>query len=197
MRQVLIIAAILFFSMNAPGQLGGKVLQIPNSNTQEESKTDTIIKVFYVNKNVSERKPAIYLNGQFVNENNIKTINPKIIENLRVESQNIMIGNKNYYGQIFINTKSNYKLHFISLTDLKLKYTNLKKNSTIFMIDNELINDNYDNFLVDENNILKISVEKIVNREEKLKFNFVKIWTRTEKNIRESNEIRIRGIEEI
>jgi hypothetical protein len=198
MKQVLIIAAGFFFSMNTFGQIRDiKVPQVINSSTKVESKPDTIIKVSYVNKDVSERNPAYYLNGQLVNENILKTINPKIIEDFRVEKQDILIENKKYYGQIFINTKSDYNLQLISLTDLKLKYTDLKNSSTIFMIDNEIISDNYDSFLVDENYILRISVEKIDNRKERVKFNLVKIWTRTEENIRKSKEIRIRGIEEI
>ncbi len=198
MRQVLIISAVFFFSLNAFGQIRNiKVPQVINSSTKVESKPDTIIKVSYVNKDVSEREPVYYLNGQLVNENILKTINPKIIEDIRIEKQNITVENKKYYGQIFINTKSNYKLQLISLTDLKLKYTDLHRTSTIFMIDNEIIDDNYDNILVDENFILKISVEKIENRKERLKFNLVKIWTRTEENIRKSKEIRIRGIKEI
>ena len=200
MRQVFIIVAGFFFSVNTLGQIKDiKVPQVINTstNTKVDSKPDTIIKVSYVNKVISDKKPAFYLNGKFMDESIMKTMNFKYIEDLRIERQDIMVENKKFYGQTFIKTKSNYKVQPISLTDLKLKHTDLKNTSTIFMIDNEIINENYDNFLVDENNILSISVEKIENRNDRLKFNLVKIWTRTEENIRKSKEIIIRGNEEI
>jgi hypothetical protein len=125
MRQILILAALfLLFSPDASGQNRNlKVPRVANSGTKTESVSDTIIKVTYVNKDISEREPAYYLNGQLVFENILKTINPKIIEDIRVE--------------------------------------------------------------------------KIENSKERLKFDLVRIWTRTEENIRKSKEIRIRGIEEI
>ena len=197
MRQVLIITTGFLFSLTTLGQIRDiKVPLVINSSTRVESKPDSILKVSYINNNIPEREPAYYLNGQLVNIN-LRTINPKIIEDVRVEKQDITIENKKYYGQIFINIKSDYNLQLISLTDLTLKHTDLKNTSTIFMIDNEIINENYDVCLVDESNILSISVEKIDNRKENLKFHLVKIWTRTEENIRKSKEIRIRGIEEI
>jgi hypothetical protein len=63
------------------------------------------------------------------------------------------------------------------------------------MIDNEIINGNYDKCIVDENYLLRISIEKIKNRKEKLHFNLIQILTMTEENIRKSKEIRIRGLQ--
>jgi hypothetical protein len=63
------------------------------------------------------------------------------------------------------------------------------------MIDNEIINGDYDKCLVDENYLLRISIEKIENRKEKLHFNLIQILTKTEENIRKSKEIRIRGLQ--
>ena len=83
----------------------------------------------------------------------------------------------------------------ISLNDLKSKYTNLKNTPTIFMIDNEIINGDYDKYIVDENYLLRISIETIENRKEKLHFNLIQILTKTEENIRKSKEIIIRGLQ--
>ena len=77
-----------------------------------------------------------------------------------------------------------------------MKYTSIKENSTIFKIDNEIINADYDNYVIDENYILKINVEKFENSEEKLKFNIVNLITKTEENIKKSKEIIIRGKDE-
>jgi hypothetical protein len=61
------------------------------------------------------------------------------------------------------------------------------------MIDNEIINGDYDKCIVDENYLLRISIEKVENRKEKLHFNLIQILTKSEENIKKSKEIRIRG----
>jgi hypothetical protein len=194
MRLILIIA-ITFFALNAFGQINNlKMPQVSGLTDQTKTQNDTTIKVTY-NNNDLERSLAFYLNGQFVPEAILKTINSDFIENIRVEKQDTEVGTQKYYGQIFITTNGDYRPKLISLSDLKLKYTNLRKASTIFMIDNEIINNNYDRYMVDENFILKISIEKVENKEERLKYNLVKIFTKTEENIRKSKEIRIRGIQ--
>ena len=198
MRQVLIIALVFFYFLDSSGQIRDiKVPQVKNSGTIIVSEPGAGIKVTNTDNNVYVSKPAYYLNGELVNEYTLRTLNPAIIEDIRIEKQNITIEKDKYYGQIFVKTKSDYNLQLISLTDLKLKYTDLKKGFAIFMIDNEIINSNSENLLVDENNILSISIEKIENWNERHKINVVKILTRTEENIRKSKEIIIRGGEEI
>jgi hypothetical protein len=195
MRQILIISAA-FFTLNAFGQIKNiKVPEVKNLSSQAILQNDTSLKVTYVNKNVSDKSPAYYLNGQLADESILNTLNPNSIKDIRIEEQELVEGTKKFYGQIFIATKDNYELKLISLTDLKIKYTELKKGSTFFMIDNEIINDDYDKYLVDENYIFRIFVEKIENKKERLKFNLVRIMTKTEENIRKSKEIRIRGTE--
>jgi hypothetical protein len=195
MRQNLIIT-MAFFTLNAYGQIKNlKVPQVKNTNTQFVSQNDTVLKVVYVNSHDSERSPAYYLNGQFVNETILKTINPNAIDNIRVEKQEIKVETQKYYGQIFINTKGDYRPILISLNDIKSKYTNLKNTPTIFMIDNEIINGDYDKCIVDENYLLRISIEKIENRKEKLHFNLIQILTKTEENIKKSKEIKIRSLQ--
>jgi len=195
MKQILIVA-MAFFILNAFGQIKNlKVPLVKSTNTQIVSQNDTVLKVFWIRSNDSERSPAYYLNGQFVNETIMKTLNPNVIENIIVEKQEIKVETQKYYEQIFINTKRDYSPKLISLNDLKSKYTNLKNAPTIFMIDNEIINGNYDKCIVDENYLLRISIEKIENRKEKLHFNLIQILTMTEENIRKSKEIRIRGLQ--
>lgn len=196
MSRIIIITAA-FFTLNAFGQIKNiKVPEVKNTNPQEISQSDTVLKVEMGYKNVSEKSPAYYLNGQFKNESFLKTLNPNAIKDIWVEKREIVEGNKKYYGQVFIATKDNYEVMLISLNDLKLKYTDLKKDPVVFMIDNEIINDDYDKYLVDENYIFRIFVEKIENKKERLRFNLIRILTKTEENIRKSKEIRIRGIED-
>jgi len=115
MRQILIIT-MAFFTLNANGQIKNlKVPQVKNTNTQFVSQNDTVLKIVYVNSHDSERSPAYYLNGQFVNETILKTLNLKAINNVRVEKQEIKVETQKYYGQIFINTKADYRPILISL----------------------------------------------------------------------------------
>jgi hypothetical protein len=76
----------------------------------------------------------------------------------------------------------------ISLTALVEKYTTLKNGRTIFIIDNELINDNYNKFFIDEKYIFKIIVDTI----ESVNIDVVRLLTRSKENIEKSKEIRIR-----
>ena len=193
MKKILFIATMLL-SINSFGQkLTGKVPGLRITNQEIASENDTIINIVYKTAIENNKKPAYFINGILINEGILRTINPNDIATVNVEKENIEIENVKYYGKLYIVTKSTYKPKFISLNNLKLKYTNLKDNSTIFQIDNEIINANYESYLVDENYILKIIVEKFENKKEKLNVNFIRLITKTEENIKKSKEIIIRG----
>lgn len=193
MKKILFISVILL-TLNTFGQIKSeKVNGLKIVKQETVSKNDTIISVNYINKIESDRKPAYFINGKLTNESVLKTLNPNEIENVNVEKGNFEIENVNYKGKLYIVTKSTYKPKLISLNNLKMKYTSIKENSTIFKIDNEIINADYENYVVDENYILKINVEKFENSQEKLKFNIVNLITKTEENIKKSKEIIIRG----
>ena len=196
MKKIFFISVSLL-TLNAFGQIkseNAKGLKITKQETVSEN--DTIITVNYLNKIESNRKPAYFINGELTNESVLKTLNPSVIATVNVDKSNIEIENVNYDGKLYIVTKSTYKPKLISLNNLKLKYTSIKENSTIFKIDNEIINADYGNYVVDENYILKINVEKFENSEERLKFNIVNLITKTEENIKKSKEIIIRGKDE-
>jgi hypothetical protein len=196
MRKLFLIS-VLLITINILGQIKpekANSLKIENQKTVFEN--DTVIKVVYKNEFQNEKKPAYFLNGKLANETILLSINPNDIEKINVEKENIEIENVKYYGKLYIVTKSTYKPKFISLNNLKLKYTNIKENSIIFQVDDEIINVDYDKYLVDENYILSIVVEKFENRNEKLNLNFIKLVTKSAENIKKSKEIRIRGKDE-
>jgi hypothetical protein len=196
MKKVFFIASILL-SINSFGQIKvEKVNGLKMTNQDTVSQNDTIIKIVYKNEIKNEKKPAYFINGKLANETILLSINPNDIEKINVEKENIEIENVKYYGKLYIVTKSTYKPKFISLNNLKLKYTNIKENSIIFQVDDEIINVDYDKYLVDENYILSIVVEKFENQNEKLNLNFIKLVTKSAENIKKSKEIRIRGKDE-
>ena len=197
MRQILLLV-ITTLTINAFGQIENlKAKIVNNSNQFEKIGNDTILQVSYVNHSDSDRKPAYYINGKYINATILKTINPQLIDSINVVKRDVEIDGKSYYGLIYIQLKNNYNPKLISLTDLKLKYTNLTKTSSILMIDNEIINGDYSKYIVDENYILKIIVEKIDNKEENLQVNVIRLLTKTEENIKKSKQIWLRGTEEL
>ena len=65
----------------------------------------------------------------------------------------------------------------------------------IFTIDGTIINSDYDKYLVDENYLLQIIVDKIFIAKEIIDLGLIKLLTKSQENIRKSKEIRIRGTE--
>lgn len=197
MNQILIITA-MSLTLNVFGQISTpKESKVKVDYAWPKIENDTILKVQYINKDLSQRKSAFYINDQFVSVFSLLMIDPKNINSINVVKETIEIEKRQYYGQIYIKTNTDYHPKLISLNDLKLKYTSLGNAPTIFMIDNLVINENYNKYFVDENYILKIIVEKVENIAENLEFNLIKLLPKTEENIRKSKEIWIRGNEEI
>lgn len=163
--------------------------------SKNELGSDTSLKVIYANNESQINKPAYFLNGKFIGQTLLSTLNPIQIESINVVKGTIRIDNIQYYGQINIKTKSSYNPKLISLTDLKDKYTNLKNKSVVFMIDGSIINADYDSCLVDESYLLTIIIDNIANSKENINLDIIKLLTKSEENIKKSKEIRIRGTE--
>lgn len=183
--KVLLILAFAIWSTSISGQ----------TSSRKEVERDTSLKVVYANKETQVNKPAYFLNGKFVSETLVRTLNPIQIDSINVVKNSIQIDSIKYYGQIHIKTKTNYTLKLISLTDLKDKYTNLQDQSVVFMIDGSIINADYDSYMVDESNLLTIIVDKIENTKEKIDLGLIKLLTKSDENIKKAKEIRIRGTE--
>jgi hypothetical protein len=156
---------------------------------QAETK-DSTIKVLYTNKTNNLFQPAYFINGKFVGQ---FSLDPKFIDDINVVKGEIQIDGIKYIGQIFIKTKSDYNPKLISLAALKDKYTNLKNMPVVFTIDGNIVNADYDKYVIDENYVLQIIVDNIKNTKENIDLGLIKLLTKTEENIQKSKEIRIRG----
>ena len=195
MRLILILMiSILTLSVN--GQTESKTqkdatISLTTSIKNKKAVSDTTLSVEYVKTENVDRQPAYYINGKLSSPTLFRTIDPKLIESIDVEKREIK--GKSINGQIHLKMKKEYHLQLISLNDLKAKYTNLTKIATIFMIDNDIIKDDYDQYLVDEKFILKIIVDTVESKKEKLNVAIVRLLTKTKENIEKSKEIRIRG----
>lgn len=186
---------VLFVTFNSFSQNtnGKKTTEKPNYSENSE------IKVIY-NDSLktlhSKNKPVgIFVNGIFLNENLISAINPNKIETMKVEKDSFEINGKKYSSKIIIELQSNYKPNFISLKELTSKYLTLDTKPIIFQIDENVINQDYNEYVVDENFILKIKLNKIKTSEKGTEINLVTLITKTPENIKKANEIHIKGTE--
>jgi len=162
-----ICVSILTLSANGQSEAlinsltGGREAGVISLPTSMEN-IDTIPVVKYINPESDVRQlPAIYIDGVFVNFSRLRTIDPTLINSITVEKKKIDVEGKSYYGQVYLKMKEEYNPKLISLTDLVKKYTNVRNGLTIMMIDNELVKDDYKQYLVDEKFLLKIIVETI------------------------------------
>ena len=73
-----------------------------------------------------------------------------------------------------------------------MKYISPSENATVFQIDGNIIDANYDSYLIDEKYILKVIVTPVENSKQKIKLDFINLFTKSVKNIEESNQIIIR-----
>jgi hypothetical protein len=176
---------ILLISILTANAFGQK----KTSNSQSISEQDTIIKVVHVIKYKNGKNPACFLNGKLVDQSILKFLDPNKIENVKVEKENIEIGNIKYAGKIVIETKNNYQPNLISLNELRKRYTTLEEGSVIFQIDNEIVDGDYEKYIIDKNYILKITVTKL----ESPNLSIIKVINESGENVKKSNEIIIRG----
>jgi len=191
----LLVLVIAIWSSNTFGQTPANKISGLIIDTTNQLGSDTNLKVVYANEVGQLNKSAFFINGKFVNETLLGTLNPSQIESINIVKDSIQIDNIRYHGQILIKTKSSYTLKLISLTDLKDKYTNLKSKAVVFMIDGNIINADYDKYMVDESYLLTIIVDKIENTQENIDLGLIKLLTKSDENIKKSKEIRIRGTE--
>ena len=171
---------------------GIKVKETPKYS--EDSDIKVIDKNSLSNQH-SGKNPAYFVNGMQVGDKTALTLNPNKIESINIEKENLELNGKEYFGKINITTKENYKPNFITLEKLAEKYLSTETNPRIFQIDDTIIDQNENEYLVDENYILKIELTKIKNPKLNSDVNFIKLVTKTPENIKKANQIMIRGNE--
>lgn len=153
---------------------------------------DSLPQVIYKNISGSQQNIAWFVNDRMVGEAITRTLNPNLIASVDVSKKALEINNVRYGGQVTITMKEGYFPKLISLNDLKAKYTNLKDSPVLFMFENDIVRSDYGKYMVDENYLLQIVVDKVELKAEKMDFYLVKLLTRSEENVRKAKEIRIR-----
>ena len=182
----------VLFSMTTFGQLTGKVTGLNIIKT--DTINDTVIKVVYKNDKISinPQPPALFFNGKLVSYSLLSSINPENITSVNVVKKDTIIDSVKYYGKIMIQGKTNDNHNYMTLNEFKLKYVSQSENVPIFQIDENIVVDDYDTYLIDEKNILRVIVTPVDNPKQKIKIDFINLLTKSSKNIEESNQIIIR-----
>lgn len=194
--KLILSIALLCWARFGFSQTKNSILTIPNSGiikySSDKYGNDSLLTVEYVKPIKDSLPPAYYINGKYYDPSVCLAIDPKLIDSLRIEKNYVFINNTRHYGQVFIKLKKDYNPKLISLNEIKKKYTKATSRPSIFIIDNEIIKDNYDDFLVDEKSILKIVVDILKNLDEKLHVQVIRLITKTEENIKRANAIILR-----
>lgn len=182
----------VLFSMTTVGQLTGKVKGL--NITKPVTVNDTVIKVVYNNNKISNNPnpPAIFFNGKLVSYSLLSTINPENITSVNVVKKDTIIDSVKYFGKIMIQGKTPSKYNYMSLSEFKSKYVSSSENVPVFQIDGTIVDDDYDSYLIDEKNILRVVVTPVDNPKQKIKIDFINLLTKSAKNIEESNQIILR-----
>jgi hypothetical protein len=189
MKKFIIISVLILTANIFAQKKTEKSTEIKSDDSVTMAEQDTIIKVVNVIKYKGAKKTAYFLNGALVSQSVLKFLDPNKIENVKVEKEDIEIEKTKYSGKITIETKNNYKPNLISLNELRLKYTTVPENAVIFQIDNEIADGDYKTYLIDKNYILKITVNKLESPD----LSLIKVISKSEGNLKKSNEIIIRG----
>lgn len=194
MKQLLFFTAITL-AITASGQTKDNKASSTFLNTIVQQ-SDTALQVIYVEKNKSNQQPAYFINGRFIKNSSLPSnINPQTIDSLEVLKRDTLIDKVPYSVQVYIKTKEGFVPKFITLNELKNKYTNLQGKPAVIMLDGNFINADYDNYSVDENNLLTIIIDNLQMAQGKIDLGLIKILSKTEENIKARKQIILRGAE--
>ena len=155
----------------------------------------------FFGQNDKIEQPAMFFDSNFLSINSMEYIDPNEIESINVIKKDTTINGFIYRGQIYITAKVPKKYDLISLEQIKSKFTKIKSNDVIYMVNRAFITDNIETFKLDRNYILKVEVtnsEEFYNlRKSDTKFDIINILGKTKENLENKNKILIRGHEAI
>ena len=188
MKNTISIVILLFLSAISFGQeIPGVTLS--NKTTTKYSE-DSDISVRYIKlTNDIKNDVAVLINGKFFKNGYslLKTVNPNKIKAVNIEKEDITFDGTKYSAQLLISMNSDYTPDVISLNNLLTKHLTLDSNPTILKIDNAYVNQDFNEYLVDEKYILQIDISK-VNTSVGEKINLINLITKSDKNIEKANQ---------
>jgi len=130
------------------------------------------------------QKTAFFINGKFVDNSLETTLAPEFIDSIYFVLQSVEVDGNLYNTRHYIKTKKGYNPKLISLTTFKGKFTNLNGKPALFMINGNVVNADYDKYIIDENYVLQMVVDNIKNEKEKINMLLINLMTKSKENIK-------------
>jgi hypothetical protein len=145
-------------------------------------------------KPVRKLQPVIFLDS--VKMDNV-IFDPNQIENVRIEKGFDSINHTQ--GEIYVTSKNPKEHYFLSLDDIKAKYTKDTKAPVLFMLNNDFVQNNISTLKIDSSYILNVEILRgadFDNLKENIpSLTIIRIKTKTKENLEEADRIYIRGRE--
>lgn len=185
MKRITTILLLIFGIGIFYSQENKLLFNIPPRN--EYSLKDNKPKIIYETKR-DTKKTKISINGKI-------KLPFETLFSLKQDSVKSVYANKVSDNEEILNvtTRENYEPKLISVKDLLLKYTKLKKTDNfIYSIDENIINADENITLLDEKNIMQIKITTLDKLPNFKNFYLIKLVTRSKKNVEKANEIILR-----
>ncbi len=193
------ITVMLFWlgTFTAASQVDGKVSQIKPSGVsivKETKENETKVPEF---KKIThgKREAACFIDMRQVSLETLSNgLNPDDIEKLDVKKGDTLIKGKKYNGKIFVSTKQKKPIEWMTLSEIKQKFTTTKNPETIYMINGMYLEKDEGFYLIDKDYVLNAYLLSERNPYLKDKpIDIVNILTKTKEN--KQPKIIIRGNE--
>jgi len=123
-----------------------------------------------------DNTPLVLINEKRYSKSLIRSIPVTQIKSFRVEKCDTVINNVHYSIRICITTNDEYILNPVTMETIKEKYTDNRP--FIFLVNNEIVIEDLNDYYIDENSILQITKGKIKS----LGIYYINILTKTEEN---------------
>ncbi len=179
----------------AQTEVSGKHNKDKTLLVQDAKSIDTTLHVIVSDKKDNAKRPLFIIDDIIFK--NVVYLKDDQIQSMDVNKGETIIDGDTFYGEIRINTKPGYSPKFITLNELKSKYTDLEKTPVVYTIDGILLNKNENEVYIDENNILTITIDKLNTSDQNAEIGIINVLTKSKKNIDKRNGMRLRGSESI
>ena len=152
-----------------------------------QDKKDTIQVKYSQQQQKQDNATAYFINGVLLDIKN-PIFSPEEIISIEIK-------NETPSGEIYIKTKNDGKLVFLTPLEIKKKYAKLATSSAIYFVDGHLVDESL--IKIEEGYILSVNVT--LPKEMKLKganrnLSLIQITTRSKENVEKSKQIRIKGL---
>jgi hypothetical protein len=188
-----VLVATIIVSTTGFAQVNNAAPPLKPSTSINAQEPDTAFRVIYVKKTKAHQQPLYIINGQASTSSVLFSMDPNMINDIQVLRGDTTVDKVTYSGRVIIETRQGIAPKYISLTQLKDKYTNLKGKTVVFTLDGNFINADYDKYVIDEAGLLTIVVDALQATKANSELGLIKLLSRSKQNIEDRKKIMIRG----